>query len=333
MDEKLINTLKDRIKGKRKITFLVGAGLSAESGIPTFRDTDGYWAIGSKNFTPQEMGTKKMFNLNSNAVWNWYLNRIQLTNKANPNKGHLAITEIQKLFPNRFALISQNVDGLHFRSGMDGKDLFLIHGDLRYMRCSADCSNDLFSIPAKLSNRGTNSTLKLDEIQLLHCPNCGEICRPHVLWFDEVYDEKFYKLYSVQRIAKETGLLFVIGTSGATTLPQIILNLAIAYSSAVIDINSKSNRLTEQIENADYGFWIKGRSGNLKIEDMLDSFEILESTLERLYSRPDQKIDVMAKIITKNKNQDLGNNYNTEHAVKLQASYRSSDESRNRWEI
>jgi NAD-dependent deacetylase len=263
IDQKIIRKLKDEIEGTRKITFLVGAGLSAESGIPTFRDSDGYWTVGSINYTPQELGTKKMFNVNSNIVWNWYLNRIQITNKAKPNKGHFAITEIQKMFPDRFALISQNVDGLHFQSGMNEDGLFLIHGDLRYMRCSEECSNELFPIPEKLINRGTKSALEFEEIQLINCPNCDDICRPHVLWFDEVYNDKFYNLSSVQRIAKETGLLFVIGTSGATTLPQIILNLAIAHSSTVIEINPKANRLTEQIIHSDDGFWINGSSGEI----------------------------------------------------------------------
>lgn len=249
--------------GDRKITFLVGACLSSESGIPTFRDIDGYWTIGSKNYKPQEMGTKKMFDVNANEVWNWYLNRIQICNKSKPNDGHFAITEIQKMFPNRFALISQNVDGLHFQSGMNEKDLYLIHGDLRFMRCSEECTNELFEIPSILINRGTRSNFNDEEVKLIECPNCDNICRPHVLWFDEMYNEKFYKLDTVQRIAKETGLLFVVGTSGSTNLPQILLNLAIGRSSAVIDINPHSNRFTEQIVNSDYGFWIKGKSGGI----------------------------------------------------------------------
>ena len=220
----------------------------------------------------REMGTLKMFNVNSNEVWNWYLNRIQISRAAKTNKGHFAITAIQKMFPNRFALISQNVDGLHFESGMDEQDLYLIHGDLRFMRCSENCSNDLFLIPPELVNRGKKSNLNFDEIQLLNCPNCDDICRPHVLWFDESYNEKYYKLDSVQRIAKETGLLFVIGTSGATTLPQIILNLAIGHSSVVVDINPKANRLTEQITNSHFGFWIQGKSGDVlpQIADLIE---------------------------------------------------------------
>lgn len=263
ISQEIIERIEEQINGNRKITFLVGAGLSAESGIPTFRDKDGYWTEGSENYTPEEMGTLKMFNVNSNKVWNWYLNRIQICKEAKPNEGHFAITEFQKLFPQRFALISQNVDGLHFQSGMNEEQLFLIHGDLRYMRCSESCTDKLYQIPNKLLNRGKKGNLDFEETELLNCPNCDDILRPHVLWFDEFYNEKFYKLNTVQRIAKETGLLFIIGTSGATTLPKRILELALSNSSVVIDINPKSNLLTEKIIKCKNGFWIEGKSGNI----------------------------------------------------------------------
>lgn len=261
--EEVKNRIRERLEGKRKVTFLVGAGLSSESGIPTFRDKDGYWTKGSENYTPEEMGTLKMFNVNSNQVWNWYLNRIQITHTANPNAGHFALVEIQKLLKNRFALVSQNVDGLHFKSGIDVKDLFLIHGDLRYMRCSEECTDKLYKIPETLLERGVKNALEVDEANLLICENCGDIYRPHVLWFDEYYNEKYYKLNTVQRIAKETGLLFIIGTSNATNLPKKIFELALASSSVVIDINPNENLITQQIINSKNGYWIKGKSGEV----------------------------------------------------------------------
>ena len=263
MNEEIKNRIREKIEGKRKVTFLVGAGLSAESGIPTFRDKDGYWTKGSENYTPEEMGTLKMFNVNSNQVWNWYFNRIQITHKAQPNKGHIALSEIQKILNQRFALISQNVDGLHFKSGIDEKGLYLIHGDLRFMRCSESCTDNLYPIPDSLLNRGFKEGLENEEIQMLTCTNCGDIYRPHVLWFDEYYNEKFYKLNTVQRIAKETGLLFIIGTSNATNLPKRIFELALASSSLVVDINPNENLLTQQILDAKNGYWIKGKSGDI----------------------------------------------------------------------
>ena len=125
----------NKVKSGKRITFLVGAGISAESDIPTFRGSDGYWTDGSVNYTPTEIGTKRMFDVNFNEVWRWYLYRISICNIANPNNSHIELANIEKLIPNRFSLISQNVDGLHFRPESKIENLFLIHGDLRYMRC------------------------------------------------------------------------------------------------------------------------------------------------------------------------------------------------------
>ena len=191
------------------------------------------------------------------------MNRIQTCRKAKPNKGHFALSEIQNLFPERFALISQNVDGLHFQSEMDEKDLFLIHGDLRYMRCSDSCSDELFPIPDKLINRDKKKRLTYDETKLLQCPSCDDIFRPHVLWFDEYYNEKFYKLDTIRQIAKETDLLFVIGTTGTTGLPKQIVALALEHSNLIIEINPKRSLMTDRIEQSKNGFWIKGRSGKI----------------------------------------------------------------------
>lgn len=264
--------IKKQVKGNRKVSFLVGAGLSAESGIPTFRDVDGYWTIGSKNYTPQEMGTLKMFNVNANQVWNWYLNRIQICRKAKPNKGHFALADIQRIFPDRFALISQNVDGLHFQTDMNEEQLYLIHGDLSLMRCSEACTADLLPIPELLLKRGMQENLTYEETQLVICPNCGDLCRPHVLWFDEYYNEKYYKLDTVLRIAKGTGLLFVVGTSGATNLPKKILTSVFSKNGLVVDINPKENLFTKNIKTAKNGYWIKGESGAIlpKLKELLE---------------------------------------------------------------
>lgn len=262
-DATLLEAIQKQLNRQRKISFLVGAGLSAESGIPTFRDVDGFWTVGSKNYTPQEMGTLQMFKVNAHQVWNWYLYRIHLCRQARPNAGHFALAEIQHLFPNRFALISQNVDGLHFQTPLDNSQLYLIHGDLRYMRCGEACSDELLLIPEVLLERGLQSHLSVDEVRHLTCPKCGELTRPHVLWFDEYYNQKFYKLDSVLRIAKETSLLFIVGTSGATNLPKRIVDTVLAKSGVVVDINPRENDFTRQLERAKNGYWVEGKSGDV----------------------------------------------------------------------
>lgn len=251
-----------QLKGTRKITFLVGAGISAESGIPTFRGKDGFWTDGSRNFTPQEIGTKRMFDINFNEVWRWYLYRISICNQAYPNLGHIELSKIEQLIPNRFSLISQNVDGLHFREECKINNLYLIHGDLTFMRCSEECSRELYKIPNEIvsKKRTRNTPVLFEETEKLKCPKCNSGTRPHVLWFDEYYNEHQYHLHKVLRIAKETGLLIIIGTSGTTNLPKRIVENTLARQGLVIDINPNENLFTEHLNKLKNGYIVKGKS-------------------------------------------------------------------------
>lgn len=264
----LLERIESQIGKNRKVTFLVGAGLSAESGIPTFRGKDGFWVSGSKNYQPEEIGTKRMFDENSREVWSWYLYRISMCKKARPNIGHQSLVEIEKELADRFALISQNVDGLHFEAGNSEKRLYLIHGDLRYMRCSKDCSTELYIIPEEITSksRSRESFITQEESALLKCPKCGEESRPHVLWFDEYYDQKYYQLHDVLRIAKLSGLLFVIGTSGATNLPRMIVENTLRRQGIVIEINPNESYFSEKLTNKKNGYWIKEKSGKVLSE-------------------------------------------------------------------
>lgn len=259
----LLERIHKALQGQRRISFLVGAGLSAESGIPTFRGEDGFWTSGSKNYQPEEIGTKAMFDVNANAVWEWFLFRISMMRTAKPNVGHQALVDMQELLGDRYALISQNVDGLHFKVGSDGRRLYLIHGDLRFMRCSEECTKGLYPIPVDLVNKERTRATRLtfEESRLLVCPACGEMTRPHVLWFDERYNQVFYKLHDVLRIAKETGLLFVVGTSGATNLPRSIVENTLSRQGVVVDINPHENYFSEKLRSKKNGFWIQEKSG------------------------------------------------------------------------
>lgn len=264
INAKLQQIIEKQLKGNRKITFLTGAGISAESGIPTFRGKDGFWTDDSKNYTPQEIGTRKMFEVNCNEVWRWYLYRISICNNAIPNKGHVLLSQIEHQLLDRFSLISQNVDGLHFRPQSKINNLYLIHGDLRFMRCSEECTKELFKIPKEIiaKNRTPKTKLLYQETQLLRCPNCGEVTRPHVLWFDEYYNDKYYYLDKVLRITKSTGLLIVIGTSGATNLPWRIVENTLQRQGIVIDVNPNENEFTEKLERVKNGYIIKEKSSN-----------------------------------------------------------------------
>jgi len=268
INQEIQQRIKQTLKRNRKISFLVGAGLSADSGIPTFRDADGFWTIGSKNYTPQEIGTKKFFDHNANEVWKWFLYRISFCRKAKPNNGHKSLVQLELKLKDRFELISQNVDGLHFVAGNSENKTHLIHGDLRYMRCSEECSNELYHIPDSLfsEDRTRDTPLSIDDTQLLKCPKCDEDTRPHVLWFDEFYDEKFYKLETTLRIAKHSGILFVTGTSGATNLPRRIVETTLSRNGIVIDINPNDNYFSDHLKSLKNGFRIKGGSSEILAE-------------------------------------------------------------------
>lgn len=261
IEKRILDRIEYCLKNDKKISFLVGAGISAESGIPTFRGEDGYWVSGSKNYKAQEIGTKRFFNIASHEVLKFYLYRKSITEFAKPNQSHFMLKEIESLLNDNFALISQNVDSLHKKAGNSDKRTYLIHGDHDFMRCGDECSNELYPFPdgIKLNGRQKDQ-LTESEIEFLKCPKCDEDLRPHVLWFDEYYNEKFFKKDSVLRISKETGILFVLGTSGETTLPQVIAKNVLAKSGTVVEININESYFSELLSNKANGIVINSKS-------------------------------------------------------------------------
>jgi NAD-dependent deacetylase len=261
IDDLIKKRINECLLNRQKITFLVGAGISAESGIPTFRGKDGFWISGSKNYKAQEIGTYRMFSLASDEVWKWFLYRKSLTEKAKPNQSHLMLKEIEDKLKDYFILISQNVDSLHKKAGNSLERTYLIHGDMDFVRCGDECSDELYPFPKgiNLTNRN-KEILTPDESRLLTCPKCGNELRPHVLWFDEFYNEKYYKLDSALRISNATGILFILGTSGATNLPQQIVNRVLNNGGMVVEINTEDSYFSENLRDEKFGLVIKGES-------------------------------------------------------------------------
>ncbi len=250
--------LRDVAQGSGRITVLTGAGISAESGIPTFRGPEGYWTVGSREYHPQEMATCQMFRQQPDEVWKWYLYRIGICAKAVPNAGHLALVEMEKLFSSRFTLITQNVDNLHIRAGSSLKKTFQIHGNIFYMRCADECTRKVHSVPNILTaGKARKEELIESERELLVCRNCGKLTRPHVLWFDETYNEHHYRYQSSLNVAFETELLIVVGTSGATNLPNQVALAAKNRDSIIIDINIQENLFSNIALKSRRGFFFK----------------------------------------------------------------------------
>lgn len=249
--------------GRSRITVLTGAGISAESGIPTFRGPEGYWNIGSKVYMPQEMATLTMFQRRPEEVWSWYLYRLGVCLHARPNAGHRALAEMERGLGDRFILITQNIDNLHIVAGNTLMRTYQIHGNINYTRCSNDCTPELLPLPEELRRQRQDDSLSTAELQLLHCPGCGAWLRPHVLWFDEFYDEVHFRFDSSITRAGETDLLLIVGTSGATTLPNIIASTVLNCGKTIIDINIDENPFSTLARKSDHGGFIKGSSAEI----------------------------------------------------------------------
>lgn len=233
--------------GLGRLVFLTGAGISAESGVPTFRGTDGYWRVGSKNYAPMDLATHAMFERDPEVVWSWYLARLAICAAAIPNEAHRAIARIQDAYGDRTALVTQNIDGLHFRAGSPSQKSFAIHGDGRFTRCARDCDAAIQPMPA-VDPATSDRRLSTRTRALLQCARCSSWMRPHVLWFDECYDEKHYRSQSAFSAGRSATLLVTVGSTGATTLPMRIALDCQARGTPIIDVNVESNPFSEMAD-------------------------------------------------------------------------------------
>ncbi len=255
MEPKLEAILSQVRREAGRVVVLTGAGISAESGIPTFRGAEGYWVVGSRNYMPQEMATLEMFERAPEEVWRWYLYRFGVCRHAQPNAGHAALVRLERALGERFTLVTQNIDGLHRRAGSER--VYCIHGDAAWVRCAAECGVGLLDLP-DLPPRQKDDPFGAAERKALTCPRCGGWLRPHVLWFDEYYDEEHYRMQSALRAADQADLLLVVGTSGATNLPMQIGRLVFHRGKAMVDVNPEENPFAELAERAEHGFFARG---------------------------------------------------------------------------
>src|SRR5262245_54081255 len=180
--EPVIAACKAALSKEGHVLALTGAGVSAESGIPTFRGKEGYWTVGAREYHPQELATHQAFRGMPWEVWAWYLYRRTVCRRAQPNASHHALVRMAVGLPDRFALVTQNVDGLHRRAGSPDAQTFPIHGDISLMRCAADCVLDRWPLPDGVPDFARGDAVTGAVRGLLVCRRCGGMARPHVLW-------------------------------------------------------------------------------------------------------------------------------------------------------
>jgi len=244
-----MDKLAEILKSATRVGILTGAGISAESGIPTFRGKDGLW----NRYDPTALATLEAFESNPLMVWQWYLWRMWLISKAIPNEGHYAVADMEKVFP-EFLLITQNVDGLHKRAG--SKKLVELHGNIfegKCRECGKRFGEGEFGEIFGLADRKTLASLTKEEFEkrvlknlkeedLPLCPLCGSIIGPGVVWFGEALPED--ALDKAFSFAKGCDLFFSVGTSGvvqpAASLPLVAKN----SGAVVVEINLEETPLS-----------------------------------------------------------------------------------------
>ena len=229
----------------KNVVVLTGAGISVDSGIPTYRDDNGYWTKGSENYRPQEIATRAFFDKNPTEQWKRNFRIAQLFQKSKPNEGHRKLKDLEDFcIANKksFQLITQNIDALHLKV-RHTNEVFCIHGDMSYARCPNIGYNccDLANVKVAFPKIPKELEEGSDKDILPKCKECGSILRPHVLWFDENYSESLYKLTSTLEAVGKADILIVIGTTYQTGLPRRILGICKNKKIPVVDVNPKLN--------------------------------------------------------------------------------------------
>jgi NAD-dependent deacetylase len=207
-----------------RILVITGAGVSAESGIPTFRGRDGYW----RNLDPAKLATPEAFARDPELVWQWYRERRERIRAAEPNAAHQAITRLSILAP-AFLLVTQNVDDLHTRAGIAKANIAQIHGDIFVTRCSRCGEED--------QEQGNKE-------ELPRCAACGAMMRPGVVWFGEQLDSA--KIDLVERFLAGGPCDLVI-VAGTTATFSYIIDWAVRGSAGrgdLIEVNPEKTALS-----------------------------------------------------------------------------------------
>ena len=228
--EALVKSLRDA----RHVCILTGAGVSAESGVPTFRDAqEGLWA----KYEPTDLATPDAFLADPALIWRWYRWRRKLVSEAQPNAGHFAIAKLAELVP-RLTLITQNVDGLHERAGSDSVIEF--HGNLFEDRCFADATiatgDDSMDVPT--------------------CPDCGNNLRPGVVWFGENIPE--VALRDSYAAALDCDVFLSIGTSSLVYPAASLADTARDGGAILAEINPEPT-----MHSTAFDFAIAAKSGHV----------------------------------------------------------------------
>ena len=247
-----IDRAVELLRTARRVTALTGAGVSAASGIPTFRGAGGLW----RNFRPETLATPQAFNRDPTLVWEWYDWRRSLIRAAEPNAAHHVLARWAREWP-EFTLITQNVDGLHERAGAD--DLIRLHGSIWHVRCTAECAGGATEWLADDVPLGTLPP---------RCPHCNALARPAVVWFGEPLDPLIVERATAATVCD---VFLTIGTSAVVYPAAGLVHQARGLAAKTIEIN-----LDETEASGTVDVTIRG-----KAEEVLDEIARRLSSVSR----------------------------------------------------
>lgn len=243
MNASLFSSRLERLlETAQSVAILTGAGVSAESGVPTFRDPGGLWA----QFRPEELANVDAFIRNPQLVWEWYQYRRRVISEVQPNPGHFALAEMETLVGD-FTLATQNVDNLHQRAG--SRDVTELHGNIARNIC-LDCRSDA----------GPLHVAEGDPVP--RCAACGGMLRPGVVWFGEMLPGE--QLRRASDAAARCQLFLSIGTSGEVYPAAQLPGLAREHGAYVVEINPRPSSIAHRMHEC-----IEGPSG-VVLPAMLD---------------------------------------------------------------
>jgi NAD-dependent deacetylase len=227
--------LLDRLSKAGTVSVLTGAGVSAESGVPTFRDPGGIW----EKFRPEQLANFEAFMSDPDFVWSWYQHRREIMREVKPNSGHYALAEMENIF-DEFNLITQNIDNLHNRAG--SIRVTELHGNIERNYC--------------LKCRTFYNDIDISEKKVLKCENCGGLIRPDVVWFGEILPQN--ELKHAEECASKSDVFLSIGTS-AEVYPAAMMPMIAKQSGAyVVEINIRPTVMSMDVDEL-----IQGKSGEV----------------------------------------------------------------------
>ena len=227
--------LREVLKKADRVAVLTGAGISAESGVPTFRGDDGLW----RNYRATDLATPRAFARDPELVWQFYNWRRDLISKVTHNPAHRALVELENLVPD-FTIITQNVDGLHLLAG--SRNVIEIHGNLWKVRCT-ECRAITLDRSPDLGNSP-------------RCKACGGLLRPHVVWFGEALDPEI--LGQAVDVSRSCRVMLVIGTSSVVQPAASLALEAQSGGAQLAEINLESTPHSHFMD-----FTFHGKAGDI----------------------------------------------------------------------